>query len=128
MTRVLHVYPCSARPLANSAALTRPCMPSSGRDPGPQRARGTAVGGGPPASTSWKVPVESASAKSAARTNRERRPIPEDSSPMSALPPRTAGRPDSLAVGKPGRTRAPDDLDVTDTVHAEVRHDAVGAI
>src|SRR5215210_4762763 len=34
-----------ARPLSNSAWLTRPCRPSSGRDPGPQVALGVATTG-----------------------------------------------------------------------------------
>src|SRR5205807_6260177 len=40
---VLHVYPLAARPLATSSALTRPCMPVSGSEPGPQFARGTGL-------------------------------------------------------------------------------------
>src|SRR5438309_7729512 len=47
MTFTLQVYPWAARPLAMSAALTRPSAPVSGFDPGPQRARGTAAGSAP---------------------------------------------------------------------------------
>ena len=42
----LHSKPLAARPLSWSAADTRPCIPVSGSEPGPQSARGTAAGSG----------------------------------------------------------------------------------
>ena len=40
------VKPFAALPLAWSAGLTRPWVPVSGREPGPQSARGVVVSGG----------------------------------------------------------------------------------